>query len=174
MSSRVQSFAPLVTAQSRVLVMGSMPGVESLNAKQYYAHPRNAFWRIMAELFQFSVALDYGARCEALMDSGVGLWDSMRECERPGSLDSAVVDATIEANDFASLFARHGQLRHVFFNGAKSEQVFKRHVLPTLPADCVAELGMRRLPRTSPAHASLNFAQKLSAWTAVRDAMDVR
>ena len=111
MSSRVQSFAPLVTAQSRVLVLGSMPGVESLNAKQYYAHPRNAFWRIMAELLQFSVALGYEARCEALMDSGVGLWDSVRECERPGSLDSAVVDATIEANDFASLFARHGQLR---------------------------------------------------------------
>ena len=168
MSALVQSFAPLVTTRSRVLVLGSIPGIESLNAVQYYAHPRNAFWPIMAALFGFSAALPYTERCSTLLKSGVALWDSMRQCERPGSLDSAVVTATIEANDFVWLFEKYPRLQHVFCNGSKSEQVFRRHVLPTLSAP-LPEVA--RLPSTSPAHASLSFTDKLAAWSVVREAL---
>ena len=158
----VYSFPLVVSRNSKVLILGSMPGEVSLKAKAYYAHPRNAFWRIMGELCGAGHSLPYEERLAVLDNAGIALWDSLRACTRPGSLDSAIRDE--EANDFAALFASFPEITHVFFNGAKSETAFRRSVLPTLsrPKHVFA-----RLPSTSPAHAGMTFDEKVERWRVV-------
>jgi hypoxanthine-DNA glycosylase len=162
---RVHSFEPVADAASRVLVLGSMPGVESLRAGQYYAHPRNAFWRIMGRLLRFDPAAPYDERLRGLLAARVALWDVLESCWRPGSLDADIEDHSLVANPFADFFAGHPGIRAVCFNGAKAEACFRRHVLPTLPPR--GALVYRRLPSTSPAHAGMRFEAKLAAWRAV-------
>jgi len=162
----VYSFPPVVSPNSKVLILGSMPGEVSLKAQEYYAHPRNAFWRIMGKLFGAGLSLPYQDRLAALDNVGIALWDSLRVCTRPGSLDSAIRDEV--ANDFAALFASFPEITHVFFNGAKSETAFRRRVLPapTQPKHVFA-----RLPSTSPAHAGMTFDEKVERWRAVAKAL---
>ena len=137
-----------------------MPGAVSLAQQQYYAHPRNAFWPIMAQLLGFAVDLPYTDRIRALNAAGVALWDVIASCQRSGSLDSAIRDEQV--NDFAGFFAAQPQLAAIGFNGAKALQSFKRHVLPLhiVPP----QLQLLSLPSTSPAHASLSFSEKLKQW----------
>jgi double-stranded uracil-DNA glycosylase len=142
-----------------------MPGDVSLRKQQYYAHPRNAFWRIMSELLDFDPSSDYRARLAQLLSAGIGVWDVLRICDRPGSLDSAIVRDSMEVNDFGVLFAQYPGISRVFFNGAKAEQVFLRMVAPTLASSVVCG----RLPSTSPANASVTYEAKLRAWRAVVD-----
>ncbi len=144
-----------------MLVLGSMPGKESLRQRQYYAHPANAFWRIMGEIAGAHPALPYAERLEKLKASGIALWDVLHSCEREGSLDSDIAEE--EANDFATFFARHPGITHVFFNGAKAEQSFRRFVAGKQK---VPPLEFHRLPSTSPAHAGMRYADKLRAWRA--------
>ena len=156
---------PVVDDGTRVLVLGSMPGQVSLRMQQYYAHPRNAFWRIMSELLGFDDHADYAARLDALRAAGIGLWDVLRLCDRPGSLDSAIVRDSMEANDFEKLFAQRPSITQVFFNGAKTEQVFRRLVAPNLARPPT----YLRLPSSSPANAGVAYDAKLRAWRAVVD-----
>lgn len=162
----VSSFPPIVSSKSKVLILGSVPGEVSLKARQYYAHPRNAFWPIMGELFGAGVSLPYEDRLAVLDGAGIALWDSLRACVRPGSLDSAIRNEV--ANDFANLFRTYPDITHVFFNGAKSETAFRRHVLPTLSD---ARQILQRLPSTSPAHAGMTFDAKVEHWRAVAKAI---
>lgn len=165
--TRVRSFAPVADAGATRLILGSMPGEASLRAGQYYAHPRNQFWLILGELLGVDPGVPYADRLEALVTSGIALWDVLRSCRRPGSLDAAIDRDSIVPNDFAAFFTRHPQVRRVYFNGATAEACFRRLVLPQLPA---GSLVYERLPSTSPAHAALNYEQKLAAWRAVADA----
>jgi hypoxanthine-DNA glycosylase len=158
--ARVQSFAPVAHRSARVLILGSMPGVASLKARQYYAHPRNAFWPVMGDLLGFDPAMPYAARLAVLSDAGIALWDVLRECHRTGSLDSAIDPASLVANDFATFFAAHPGIVRVGFNGSLAAESFRRHVVPS------PRLDYRRLPSTSPAHAALSLAQKTEAWRA--------
>jgi double-stranded uracil-DNA glycosylase len=166
----VESFAPVVSAQSRVLVLGSMPGVASLTAQQYYAHPRNAFWPIMAQVVGIDLAADYAKRLQQLRERGIALWDVIGHCERPGSLDTAIVAGSVHCNNFDWLFRAYPQIHTVFFNGKSVETLFRRHVLP-----CIDEklLPLQRicLPSTSPANARLDLAAKTSAWLVLRSAL---
>jgi len=159
------SLAPIVDDSTRVLVLGSMPGQVSLQMRQYYAHPRNAFWRIMSELLAFDGDIDYAARLDALRAAGIGLWDVLRVCDRRGSLDSAIVRESMEPNDFEKLFVQHPRIAKVFFNGSKAQQVFSRSVAPGLHS----EVEFERLPSTSPANAGVPCDAKLRAWRAVVD-----
>ena len=161
--SRVQSFPPIEDVKARILVLGSMPGKASLAAGQYYAHAQNLFWRILGEITGAAPALPYAARARALKSSGIALWDVLASCAREGSLDSAIDDATISANDFAAFYHAHPRIAHVFFNGAKAEACYRRHVLPVL-ADGPAPTSLRRLPSTSPANASMSRARKQRVW----------
>ncbi len=159
----VTSFAPLSRPFAKLLVLGSMPGVASLTAQQYYAHPRNSFWPIMAHMAGFDAVDSYAVRVEALTRAGIAVWDVLQSCVRPGSLDSAIQAGTRVPNDFAAFFRSHPGIRLVCFNGAEAQQSFVRYVLPGLPA---ADLRYVRLPSTSPAHA-MAFDRKLAAWHAV-------
>jgi hypoxanthine-DNA glycosylase len=156
----LQGFPPVAARDARVLVLGSMPGVASLQANRYYAHPRNGFWPIMGALLGADPALPYARRLARMKAAGIALWDVLDRCERKGSLDSAIVDSTAQANDFAAFFRRHARLTTVLFNGAKAETAYRRFG-PPLDA-----YGLRavRLPSTSPANASIAFANKMAAW----------
>ncbi len=160
---QVQGFPPIADARARVLILGSMPGKASLAARQYYAHAQNLFWRILGEITGAAPSLPYAARARALKSSGIALWDVLESCAREGSLDSAIDDATICANDFVSFYRAHPRIVQVFFNGAKAESCYRKHVLPLLGA-LAAPPGYRRLPSTSPANASMSRAHKRRVW----------
>ncbi len=165
--NRVSSFPPVAATDARVLVLGSMPGVASLNAQRYYAHPRNAFWPLMGELLGFDPQLEYTARLDALKQAGVALWDVLGHCERRGSLDADIVAGSVIANDFGRFFKAHPRIGSVFFNGNTAALAFRRHVLPTLKAQT---LTFHTLPSTSPANAGISLARKRAAWQTVADA----
>ena len=137
-------------------------------AGRYYAYPHNAFWPIMGELFGAGPTVSYGKRVLILRRAGLALWDVMASCVREGSLDADIEEMSIVPNDFHAFFDAHPRVKHVFFNGAKAENCFRRTVRPP-----VSDRGLRftRLPSTSPAHASLSLPQKLKAWRAVADAL---
>ena len=160
----VSSFPAHVRADCVVLVLGSMPGVASLQQAQYYAHPRNRFWPLMHALLGVPAGADYPARLHALAQAGVGLWDVIGQCRRRGSLDADIVPASVAVNDFPGLFSAYPGIRRVFFNGAAAEKAFRQHVLPRLGGDLRA---LSRLPSTSPAHAALAYPEKLAAWRAI-------
>lgn len=156
------SFAPIANEDAHILILGSMPGIKSLQAQQYYAHPRNAFWPIMAQLFDFDLTLDYTAKCQKLLEHKVAVWDVLKSCQRQGSLDQHIEADSMVANDFDLFLDRHNQIQHIFFNGGKAEQVFKRHVLPTLNVE--QQLSCQLLPSTSPAHAAKSLDEKYQIW----------
>jgi TDG/mug DNA glycosylase family protein len=158
-------FAPVAAADARVLVLGSLPGRMSLARREYYAQPHNAFWKIMGQLAGAHPELPYEQRLAALRSHAVALWDVLAAGERSGSLDSAIVASSIVVNDFGTFFAAHRGIRLVCFNGTKAAELYRRRVLPALPAESAA-LPTRLLPSTSPAHASLRFAEKLARWSA--------
>lgn len=164
--ARVRSFPPIEDGRARVLVLGSMPGAASLAAGQYYAHPRNLFWPILCELLGADSALPYSARTRLLKANGIALWDVLESCVREGSLDSAIEDSTVVVNDFGSFYRRHPRIAQVFFNGAKAESAYRRHVSAAV-RDMARPRSYVRLPSTSPAHAAMSFEKKRDAWRAV-------
>ncbi len=151
---------PVWGPATRVVVLGSFPGVASLAAQRYYAHPRNHFWPIAATLLSPDPArvlfLDYLARCEWLVRCGVGLWDVYAACERSGSLDSAIRHARV--NDFALLASCCPSLRAIAHNGTESFRHAQHTALLGVP--------VLKLPSTSPANARWSFDRKLTAWRA--------
>ena len=151
----MRSFAPVAREDARLLVLGSMPGEESLRKQEYYAHPRNAFWRIAGALWHFDAALPYPERLEALKRAGVALWDVLGSCRREGSLDADIQDAA--PNDLPGLLARCPGVRLIGCNGGTAHAALKRF-FPELAQKAV------RLPSTSPAAAMWTFDQKLSLW----------
>jgi hypoxanthine-DNA glycosylase len=157
---RLVGLPPVLTRGTRLLVLGSFPGVASLQAQQYYGHPRNHFWPLLGALWGIDlVAMPYRSRLAELRRRGLGLWDVYASCRREGSLDQAIEDA--ELNDLACLRRRAPALRLVAHNGGESARLMKH----------VAALGypVLRLPSTSPANASWSFERKLGTWRAAFD-----
>lgn len=172
--SIIRSFPPIVDANATILILGSMPGVMSLQQQQYYAHPRNAFWPIVAEIAGFDRAAPYAVRIDRLRQSGIALWDVLHACLREGSLDADIQKDSIVPNNFADFFIAQPRIRRVFFNGAKAEAVYRQQVLPLLAQREIerddilySHLQYTRLPSTSPAHAAMSRPLKLAAWRAI-------
>lgn len=156
------SFPPIADAQARVLILGTMPGAASLEAGQYYAHPRNLFWPIMGELFGAGLDLPYAERLRILKAKHIAVWDVFAACVRAGSLDSAITQEVV--NDFPAFFAAHPLIRLVVFDSGTAETAFNKIVRPTLAH---LNLSYARVPSPSPAHAALSFEQKLERWRGV-------
>ena len=159
---RICGFPPISRPDARLLILGSMPGRESLVQQRYYAHPRNGFWPIVRELFKLTGS-DYGQNVQQLKQHRIAVWDVLKACFRTGSLDSEIDNRTIVTNDFQNFFTGHPQIRWIFFNGAKAESVYLKHVLPGLDG-VSAKLKLQRLPSTSPAHAAMRLEQKQEVW----------
>ncbi|HKC38715.1 MAG TPA: DNA-deoxyinosine glycosylase [Gemmatimonadales bacterium] len=159
-SPLLDGLPPIIDDGARVLILGNMPSVMSLGAQEYYANPRNAFWRIAGELFGFDALAPYEDRTTVLTAHGIAVWDVLRSCRRVGSLDSAVEPDSMVANDFGRLFNEHHTIRRVFFNGAASERNFNRLVR------VAPDLRYQRLPSTSPAQ-TMRYAAKLAAWRVI-------
>ena len=157
MSDVLNGLAPIVDADTRLIVLGSFPGAASLAAQQYYGHPRNHFWPILGALWQIDLkTAPYSERLTAARAHGLGLWDVYTSCRREGSLDSAIIDAV--PNDLASLTQRAPRLAAIVHNGGESARAMRVTSALGLP--------VLRLPSTSPANASWSFERKLAAWRA--------
>lgn len=159
-------FAPVIDKNARVLVLGSLPGEVSLDAQQYYAHPRNAFWMIMSSLFGFDASLPYEERLVLLQQQGVALWDVVAAAERQGSLDTAIKGASVQANDFAGLLTDYPRLNAIFLNGRSVQTLFDRHVRKK---QCLPDqLAVHVMPSTSPANARMRPDEKLKHWALLK------
>ena len=158
-----------------VLILGTLPGAVSLEKRQYYAQPRNAFWSIVAEVTGSESDAPYEERLRQLKRHRLALWDVCAAAKRPGSLDSAIRLGSIRANDFAGFFESHPHVRRICFNGRKASTLFERLVIPGL-GDRLADLRCLTLPSTSPAHASMPLSRKIQLWKAAltsREAADL-
>lgn len=156
----VESFSVIQGVAPRILVLGSMPGIASLQQQAYYAHPRNAFWPIMASYFQFAAEQLYSERLRHLTDRGIALWDVLQRCERAGSLDSAIKAESMVANRIDLWLQQTPSVVAVFCNGAKAGQLLQRYY-PTLAGK---DLSIETLPSTSPAYAAMALATKRQRW----------
>ncbi|MGD9160687.1 MAG: DNA-deoxyinosine glycosylase [Desulfobacteraceae bacterium] len=162
-----KGFPPIAEKTATVLILGSMPGEESLRKNEYYGHPRNAFWKIMAILFEFDSSIKYEERTNILLKNKIALWDVMRFCERKGSLDSNIKDRTIIENDFVSFFKNHPDIKDVYFNGAKAEKEYFKRVIPKL-SGLKRYINYNRLPSTSPAMTKMSLKAKVLEWSKVK------
>lgn len=154
--TRIFSFDPIIDENSRILILGTMPSVKSLEDNFYYAHPRNAFWPMMAEVFQVPLPVTIEAKKALLLSRGIALWDTARSCEREGSLDSAM--KAVELNDFAALFTRYPRIQKVLLNGGTAFQLYHR-----LPKEIAAARPCVQMPSTSPAY-TMKYENKLAIW----------
>jgi len=153
----LRGFPPIIDRRTETLILGSFPSEASLVAGQYYAHPRNQFWRLLGGLLGEPLAeLDYAERAERVLAHKVGIWDVLDACRRPGSLDADIRDA--RSNDFAALRKRAPKLKRVLFNGGTAGRFARQFA--------AARFATAVLPSTSPAHAGRSYEQKLALWQA--------
>ena len=152
---RISSFAPIVSEDAQILILGSVPGVKSLEMQQYYAHPQNQFWRIIFHLFNENYTSDYVEKLQVLKRNKIALWNVIDTCERKGSLDSEIRNE--EANDIRQLLKNYPNIKAIFCNGQKS---FK-NLQKIMGKECTIPIFV--LPSTSPLH-TISFEKKLREW----------
>jgi len=155
----ISSFEPVIDKNCKILILGTMPGVKSLEKQEYYGHERNAFWKIVYALFHQEVADDYAQKKAFLLQQHIALWDVLKSCDREGSSDSNIKKPI--SNDFKRLFKQYPNIEVIYFNGEPAEKLFKRFVSKTLSDTNILSY---RLPSTSPANA-IKFEKKLERWS---------
>jgi double-stranded uracil-DNA glycosylase len=159
---RKSGFPPVIGSDTKVLILGSLPGEASLAARRYYAHPQNRFWHLAGAVIgrQDLPELDYETRLATLLSAGIGLWDTVASAVRQGSLDSAIREA--DHAPLAELVATLPNLKAVGFNGKTSAKLGRAQMVGT-------ELALIDLPSSSPAHAAMPLAEKRRHWLALQD-----
>lgn len=160
-NTNLTSLPPVVSPHSRILILGSMPGAESLRRQQYYAHPRNAFWYIMGQICGAGFDLPYQERLIQMKQAGFALWDVLKHCQRQGSQDAKIVYETEETNDFESFLDAYSSIYLIGLNGGKAADTFTK---VDLPAAISQRITLVHLPSTSPANARLSRDEKLEIW----------
>ena len=154
------SFPPISHPNATVLILGTMPGAQSLALQQYYGQPRNTFWKIVFSVLETPFSEDYEERKSILVENRIALWDVLESCVREGSLDSAIEQETV--NDFDSFLKTHSNITHIYFNGQKAAHYFKQYV------SFSDTYHLSILPSTSPAYASMSFEKKRCAWECIK------
>jgi len=161
----IQSFSPVVDDNTRLIILGSMPGQESLRIKQYYGFKRNHFWKILFTIFDEDEVEDYSAKLKFLTRKNIGLWDVLKYCERKGSLDSNIKNG--EPNDFYEFFRKYEKIEYVIFNGTKAESIFLRKYKNIFNY----KIKFLRLPSTSPANI-ITFENKMNKWNIIKEILE--
>ena len=152
----IESFPPIIAETPTILILGTMPGVESLKAQQYYGHPRNHFWKIIAHLYNYDeIPLDYQAKSNLIINNHLALWDVLQFCEREGSLDVAIRNPI--ANPILDLLESKSTISKIIFNGKESHKLFLKYF------GVLENIQYRVVPSTSPAN-TVKFEQKLESW----------
>ena len=157
-----KSFKPSIDNNSRILILGSMPGVKSLEEQQYYAHPQNRFWKVMAsicnepKLYEFA----YDLKLKTLLNSNIALWDTIKSCKREGSLDSDIQNET--PNDIKGLLKNYPNIKTICLNGNKSYSAFKKYF-----PDLLEKYNCHKMPSTSPANARYSLYILIKEWSKV-------
>ncbi len=157
--NRIKSFPPIIDEQSKILILGSVPGVKSLQMQQYYAHPQNQFWRILFHLLDAEFSLDYSERLKLLKKYKIALWDVIESCERKGSLDTEIKEEV--DNNILELIKNHPNITTIFCNGQKSY----KNLIKILGKNF--EIPIFVLPSTSPLH-TVKFEEKLESWKLIK------
>ncbi len=160
--SKCLSFKPSIDSNSKILILGSMPGVKSLNEKQYYAHPNNRFWKVMAYLCNYP-NLDkesYDSKLNILLKNKIALWDTIKSCKRIGSLDSDIKKEI--PNDILSLLKKYPNIKTICLNGGKSYSMFKKHF-----GELFQKYNCIHLPSTSPANAKFKLEDLNKQWSKI-------
>ena len=160
MSNLKLAFPPIVNKNSRILILGTMPGEKSLKLQQYYGHAGNHFWKIIFTLFDQPFSKDYEIRKQLLLDNGIALWDVLKTCECKGSSDSNILNE--EANDFQSFYNLYPEIKAVFFGSQKAEAFYNRYVLKS------PNKLYYTLPSPSSANTWKTFEQKLDDWKLIK------
>ena len=160
MSNRISSFPPIVSNDAKILILGSVPGVKSLEMQEYYAHPQNKFWKIIFELFNENFSEDYLEKIKILKKNKIAVWDVIDSCERVGSLDTTIKNE--ESNDILQLLKKYQNIKTIFCNGGKSYQNLQKIVGKNF------EIPIYLLPSTSPLR-TISFEKKLDAWSKISD-----
>ncbi|WP_333600855.1 DNA-deoxyinosine glycosylase [Flavobacterium sp.] len=156
---KIYSFPYIANSNAKVLILGTMPGVQSLAIGEYYGNPRNHFWRILFALCHETYSTHYDEKQKLLLKNRIALWDVLQACERKGSLDSAIVQEV--PNDFKAFLKAHPHITHIFFNGQQAAKYFKKYI--TLTSTSVYSLFT--LPSTSPANAGISLEGKFEQWS---------
>ena len=157
-----KSFKPSIDIYSKVLILGSMPGVKSLEKQQYYAHPQNRFWKVMGiicnepKLYEFT----YNLKLKTLLKNNIALWDTIKTCKREGSLDSDIQNET--PNDIKGLLKNYPNIKTICLNGNKSYSAFKKYF-----PDLLEKYNCHKMPSTSPANARYNLDILIKEWVKV-------
>ncbi len=159
---KIYSFAPVKTTYAKSLILGSIPGIASLKAYEYYAYPRNQFWEIIGQLYRHDELKSYQEKLKVIKNNELALWDVIKSCYREGSSDSGITD--IKVNNFAWMFKASPQIKNIFFNGLKAKEVFTRYVDKSLWQD----KNLISLPSTSPAY-TITVNEKMKKWTKIRE-----
>ena len=160
MSNRISSFPPIISNDAKILILGSVPGVKSLEMQEYYAHPQNKFWKIIFELFNENFSEDYLEKIKILKKNKIAVWDVIDSCERVGSLDTKIKNE--ESNDILQLLKKYQNIKTIFCNGGKSYKNLQKIVGKNF------EIPIYLLPSTSPLH-TISFEKKLDAWSQISD-----
>ena len=153
---KISSFPPIANKDSKILILGSIPGIRSLEMQQYYAHPQNKFWKIICEIFNEDFTTDYAERIKILEKHHIALWDVIDTCERKGSLDSEIRNE--EANKIEELLQNFPNIKAIFCNGQKSHKNLQKILGKKFRMPIIV------LPSTSPAYAGLSYFDKLKSW----------
>ncbi len=161
MNSSIESLGPIVDNNSKILILGSIPGKQSLEKQEYYGNSRNAFWKIIYSLYETDIEDDYDKKIKFVKEKNIALWDVIKNCSREGSLDSNIKNE--EPNNFVNLIRRYPNIECVFFNGAKAHDVFKKQ----LGFDKFSMIKFEKLTSTSPANA-IKFERKIEQWQSIK------
>lgn len=157
MDERLYCFKPIINKNAKILILGSFPGIKSLSARQYYAHPQNQFWKILSGILEIDlVSIPYKEKVKALLRNGIGLWDMVNSCSRTGSSDTNIRNSRL--NDIEGMIERYPNIRVIFFNGRTSQKLFIR-------SGCVY-INNHYLPSTSPAHTQ-GYQNKKKRWSEI-------
>ena len=156
--------APIVGEHPKILILGSMPSVASLEKQQYYGHPRNAFWPLLAHCLSFELERDYAKNVELIKQRSIAVWDVIGQCERPGSLDSAIIKGSEVLNPIKSLLEKNREIQAIGLNGGTAAALFTKHCLPGSFGSGEVKIKILNLPSTSPANAGMTFEQKCAKW----------